>query len=583
MSEQQYAYPFDPTGQASDNLILNERHVINPPDYNDFYFVVPLAGPFFKNNLVITHWPSGQELVDGVDYVLGYQFLSASRATAKPIYGAISLYDRELTGTLEITYQTLGGSWTINEEAAAEMLANAMTNPRITTWEQVVEQPASFPVIDHEWNLDDLVGMSEVNEALDAIRLAIETAGSGENIIGDHLTNYNNPHQVTKAQVGLGLVSDFPIASLNEARDGTRNDRYMTASLVKSAISTQVADAFEAHAADRENPHEVTKAQVGLSDVANYPPADSVTARDGVSDAHYMTPAAVTTLLEDKIGTGVVAHIDSRENPHQVTASQVGLGSVPNFPMATNTVATAGNAPDYFMSPYHTKLLISDMASGPLGDHVSSFDNPHEVSKAQVGLGNVDDYATANEVEAKDATAQNRFMTPYAVRLAINELVGDVAGAHINSESNPHNVTAAQIGLGNVDDYATATASESTDGTRSDRFMTPQGVRSAISSYISNSYGNLGNRLNELETTQDSNTQTLTTHVADLTNPHEVTIEQVGGTPPLRSNRSWPTSSTLTAPRSTRVNWKVRPCSRSSTASPPTCRTLTSLRTKSRC
>lgn len=117
-----------------------------------------------------------------------------------------------------------------------------------------MEQPASFPVIDHEWNLDDLVGMSEVNEALDAIRLAIETAGSGENIIGDHLTNYNNPHQVTKAQVGLGLVSDFPIASLNEARDGTRNDRYMTASLVKSAISTQVADAFEAHAADRENP-----------------------------------------------------------------------------------------------------------------------------------------------------------------------------------------------------------------------------------------------------------------------------------------------------------------------------------------
>lgn len=30
MSEQQYAYPFDPTGQASGNLIQNERHVINP-------------------------------------------------------------------------------------------------------------------------------------------------------------------------------------------------------------------------------------------------------------------------------------------------------------------------------------------------------------------------------------------------------------------------------------------------------------------------------------------------------------------------------------------------------------------------
>lgn len=197
--------------------------------------------------------------------------------------------------------------------------------------------------------------------------------------------------------------------------------------------------------------------------------------------------------------------------------------------MASNAIAVAGNSPSYFMSPYHTKMLVEDMASGPLGEHISDYTNPHQVTKAQVGLGGVDNFITASEVEARDATAIDRFMTPYLVRLSINELVGDVAGSHINSDANPHNVTKAQVGLGLVSNYATATAVEANDGLRGDRFMTPQTVRSAIDSYVSSSYGNLGNRLNELETTQTNNGTTLTEHVSDLNNPHQVTIDQVGG------------------------------------------------------
>jgi hypothetical protein len=44
--------------------------------------------------------------------------------------------------------------------------------------------------------------------------------------------------------------------------------------------------------------------------------------------------------------------------------------------------------------------------------HIARTDNPHAVTKAQVGLGSVDNYPTASQAEAEAGTAANRFMTP---------------------------------------------------------------------------------------------------------------------------------------------------------------------------
>lgn len=49
------------------------------------------------------------------------------------------------------------------------------------------------------------------------------------------------------------------------------------------------------------------------------------------------------------------AHIDDTNNPHQVTKMQVGLGSVPNYSVATKTEAEAGITDNKFMSPAQTK------------------------------------------------------------------------------------------------------------------------------------------------------------------------------------------------------------------------------------
>lgn len=54
--------------------------------------------------------------------------------------------------------------------------------------------------------------------------------------------------------------------------------------------------------------------------------------------------------------------------------------------------------------------------------HVQRTDNPHAVTKSLVGLGSVENYPVANQAEAEAGLASNRFMTPQRVRQAIDSL-----------------------------------------------------------------------------------------------------------------------------------------------------------------
>jgi hypothetical protein len=51
-----------------------------------------------------------------------------------------------------------------------------------------------------------------------------------------HVNNFNNPHGLTKQDVGLGLVQNYPLASIAEAEGLTANNRYLTPQTGRLAI-----------------------------------------------------------------------------------------------------------------------------------------------------------------------------------------------------------------------------------------------------------------------------------------------------------------------------------------------------------
>lgn len=445
-------YPFDPTGVAATNKVT-ETQSIRSRGMFDHYYIIPRSGPFYADSVKLRLYPQGANvnnpalgtpLNEGEHYNFGYHFAYASHTIGMPVYGAITFYDRNLEGQLRMEYQTIGDDWVLDDQKYAELLLNVAYNPRIANWEQVVELPREFPVVNHDFNIDDFVGMSEVVDELDDIEKAILQKNAGG--LADHLANKGNPHEVTKAQVGLGLVDNFPTATVGEATAGVANNRFMTPLRTKQLIDAVATAALNGHMADMNNPHQTTKAQVGLGSVQNFALATQAEAEAGASNARYMTPLRTREAIEAIVGTKVDGHIADRNNPHQTTKSHVGLGNVPNIGVATNAAALAGVDDSGIITPRVLSYVLSQTVGSGVQDHVQNFNNPHSTTKAQVGLGSVQNYGVATEAEARAATANDRYMTPLAVRYAINELVGDSSNAHVTDFSNPHRVTAAQVG-----------------------------------------------------------------------------------------------------------------------------------------
>lgn len=103
---------------------------------------------------------------------------------------------------------------------------------------------------------------------------------------------------------------------------------------VSAAISSSLVYAskedFDKHTVDRTNPHSVTKQQVGLGNVPNLAPSDQVpTFTEATSLANIVSGEKVSTLF-GKIKLAIsklIEHLNNRNNPHNITASQVGAAA----------------------------------------------------------------------------------------------------------------------------------------------------------------------------------------------------------------------------------------------------------------
>lgn len=129
------------------------------------------------------------------------------------------------------------------------------------------------------WNKYDELKTEEENIENGAVvtdnRMNHMETGIGDNDanLASHLADKNNPHKVTAAQVGLDKVDNVKQASKVE---------------------------FDSHAGDISNPHKVTATQVGA----------------------YSKDESDQKLATQK--QAIDSHINNKSNPHAVTASQVG-------------------------------------------------------------------------------------------------------------------------------------------------------------------------------------------------------------------------------------------------------------------
>ena len=158
--------------------------------------------------------------------------------------------------------------------------------------------------------------------------------------------------------------------------------------------------------------------------------------------------------------TTLAGHMNNTSNPHGVTKAQVGLGNVPNLAPDNMTITFTEADTRANIGTGEKLSVMFGKIKKVITDviaHLTSTSNPHSVTASQVGLGNVSN-TTPENTTVTFTEAETRANIGTGEKLSV--LFGKIAKvftdtiAHITSTSNPHSVTASQVGLGNVENTA---------------------------------------------------------------------------------------------------------------------------------
>ena len=260
----------------------------------------------------------------------------------------------------------------------------------------------------------DAATITKGDLAYERISSLVSEAGSGDNgtsntlarvdhthsdikkIIDEHTADKNNPHNVTKTQVGLDKVVNAEMDNLptNQSENYVKSGGVYSEFVSVNTSINAVSSSLKSHTDNKNNPHNVTKAQVGLGLVVNAS-MDAIPTNQSEnyvkSGGVYAEFVSVNTSI-NAVSSSLKSHTDNKNNPHNVTASQVGLGLVVNASMDSDPIKNSNNyvrSGGVYNSIANVNASISTLEN-KVDTHIDNKQNPHGVTKNQVGLGSVE-------------------------------------------------------------------------------------------------------------------------------------------------------------------------------------------------
>lgn len=272
----------------------------------------------------------------------------------------------------------------------------------------------------------------------------ISNIGTNSHVaIDSHIANISgNPHSVTKANIGLGNVTDdaqlkrssgdfgvftlklLPVSgdvALIEDSEDSSNKKYITLGSIShtiltnigvkshTAIDTHIDDStihyaqtlidhtnllnkgtnthsvIDSHISSNSNPHSVTKTQISLENVTN----DSQLKRSANDFSSFTIKASLVSgdiiLIEDSVDSNNKKYSTIGGISHTILSN---IGT--NSHVAIDSHISDGTLHYTQSNIDHTSIQnIGTNSHASIDTHISSISNPHSVTKTQVSLGNV--------------------------------------------------------------------------------------------------------------------------------------------------------------------------------------------------
>lgn len=230
-------------------------------------------------------------------------------------------------------------------------------------------------------------------------KVEINENGESSSYYVDTLKHIIKPNQCFSFKISISYVGGYFLVKYEPILDSDKYVRY---------------DEFSEHTTNTDNPHGVTAAQVGADPAGTA--VDVVNAHNTSKDAHADIRAAVATAQStaesagddaSRIAGTISTHINNTDNPHSVTAAQVGadpVGTAEANVIEHNTSEAAhgdirsavANAQQQADSALQNSIVAHNLAvevEGNLNSHKDDKNNPHGVTELQVSTATTE---TAN-------------------------------------------------------------------------------------------------------------------------------------------------------------------------------------------
>lgn len=266
------------------------------------------------------------------------------------------------------------------------------------------------------------------------------------NLFGNHVNNQSNPHNVTKAQLGLSnLTGNLVLEQANNLSDVPDK------AAARSTLSVPTIAQLTSHTGNQSNPHNVTKAQLGLgslsgnlvleqannlSDVPNKAAARANLGVPSLTDLAGSTPSGVITMWYGTIATiptGWVLCNGSNGTPDMrnrfpIGSSGDGSGSYPKGATGGATSVTHNHS----VSVLNHTLTVSEI---PKHSHGSG----HNAEGGSPQYGRNNNALNKNRYQIRGEVAKEWLTSPALFTEAGVEVTGTTSphthGANISSAS----------------------------------------------------------------------------------------------------------------------------------------------------
>lgn len=444
--------PLDTTGIAKSNLVEDEIHILEDGSVRA---ISPNHGVFFSYSVSLYDIENEQHLREKIDYIFTEHYHSLSLFYQRDVAGIILVINPKVSNKIKIKYQAIGSHFSDKDKVLESFLNHKQSNKKNYSllWD-IYKNVNKFVPSNAHLDIGDQVGFEFITYGLEKLRNAITL--SDFNAIATIVTDINKYlktltelleatvkteyipianefiKKFTKIELGLGLVENKSIASLDETRSVAYED-YVSNLSIDKYVSLKGITTFKEELYNR-----------------------LVTKKDTYLGVHYgvLSIPSITTL--ETLTNGATIVIDAYEN-----------FSINNkSPFDSVVYPEIGDGKDRWSI---TKIINNTDNRGGLllGINLNT-------SETYIGI-------LRTIEESIDRTIiWKKQITEYDIEMIIDRL-----SKHIGDTNNPHKTTKSMVGLGSVENLPPVTREDITCRKPSRKYVTFDALLLFMKAYMS--------------------------------------------------------------------------------------------------